>query len=120
MLFLNLTYLRQSPPIDRRSSQLTCPAYNPPRVTLPGSQVEPVQGLIGSVRQRADFEYARLLAGIAVSPDAYDKLSWTRTAGKKSPFAVVTAEDKMWWDERGWCEVPKVEEYVSCLGLVLS
>lgn len=63
------------------------------------------------MRQRADFEYARLLAGIAVSPDSYDKLSWTKTKSKS--FAVVTEEDKTWWDESGWCEVPKVEEYVS-------
>ncbi|KAF8314870.1 alpha-mannosidase [Cantharellus anzutake] len=118
VLFLDNMYFRQPPPIQpalHRSSHSICPAYSPPLVTFSrqgGSHLGDLGGLIGSVRERPDFEYARLLAGIVVSPDAYDKLSWSKTSGDKNPFAVIAEEDKAWWDENGWCEVPRVEEYV--------
>ncbi|KAF8332804.1 glycoside hydrolase [Cantharellus anzutake] len=118
VLFLDNMYFRQPPPIQpalHRSSHSICPAYSPPLVTSSrqgGSDLGDLGGLIGSVRERPDFEYARLLAGIVVSPDAYDKLSWSKTSGDKNPFAVIAEEDKAWWDENGWCEVPRVEEYV--------
>jgi hypothetical protein len=71
-----------------------------------------LEGLIGTVRERVDFEYARLLSGISLNPeDSFGRFGF-RPNGVKS-LAVVSDEDMMWWNPDGWCEVPKVEEYVS-------
>jgi mannosidase alpha-like ER degradation enhancer 1 len=124
MLSLNSTHLRSPSPIGRilrRSSQPTCPVYVAPRVALDFDWRSPanesmrhIGGLIGTVRDRVDFEYARLLSGISVdSGDSLARFGFG-TQGTKSP-AVVSKKDMVWWDPNGWCEVPKVEEYVSLL-----
>lgn len=122
MLVLNSTHLRSPSSIGRilrRSSQPTCPVYVAPRVALdfdwrsPANESMPqIGGLIGTVRERVDFEYARLLSGISVDvQDSFVRYGFG-TEGTKS-LAVVSNEDMMWWNPNGWCEVPKVEEYVS-------
>jgi hypothetical protein len=87
-------------------------------------------GLRGSIRDRSDFEYARVLAGISNAPEravgmgfpeasrtpvdpAHIASSATSTPTKE--LAVVTEGDKRWWRSDGWCEVPVTEEYVSFL-----
>jgi hypothetical protein len=104
--------------------QLQCPLYV-------GTRVRTGSALRGSIRDRSDFEYARLLSGVSVSaeralgmgfPAATDATSsnespmWpipTTESNKKKELAVATAADREWWDPNGWCEVPRVEEYVS-------
>ncbi|KAF8303422.1 hypothetical protein DL93DRAFT_2090221 [Clavulina sp. PMI_390] len=136
---------------SRRSK--TCPRYRHPHIPSlkpkRADQPSSAPALLGTIRDRGDFEYARLLSGISVTKDAsqgmgfpaakfastsnakvnqrYDPESWKYEFGGDKPLlpgvsasegttkqlAVVTEEDKEWWDAHGSCEVPKVEEYVS-------
>lgn len=103
---------------------LQCPTYNGPRVG-PGG------GLLGSIRDRTDFEYARLISGISINPDSALGMGFpaadtpigqdvqgtlpssTSGSGIRKELAVVTKADKEWWRPDGICEVPEAEEYVS-------
>ena len=109
---------------DGYQGQLQCPFYVGPHVGASST-------LRGSIRDRPDFEYARLLSGISVSaeralgmgfPAAKDtkrnneSLLWptpTSELNTKKELAVATAADREWWDPNGWCEAPQAEEYVS-------
>lgn len=111
---------------DGYLGQLQCPFYVGPRVQAGGA-------LRGSIRDRPDFEYARLLSGVSLSaeralgmgfPAATDSTSsnesplWpTRTSesNTQKELAVAGVADSEWWKPNGWCEVPPVEEYVSFL-----
>ena len=118
ILVLNSTHLVPPPAIRRtlrRDEQPVCPAYVAPRIAvdLPwkdrhGQPAPALGGLIGTVRSRGDFEYARLLSGVHTEAP-----TTTSIGTNPEDLPLVPDEDQVWWDESGWCEVPKVEEYVS-------
>lgn len=93
-------------------------------------------GLTGSIRDRPDFEYARLLAGISAGSERAIGMGFpaakavghemeftgpTPTHGSpiKKELSVVTDVDKFWWRPDGWCDATQAEEYVSFRLIIL-
>ena len=116
------------------SSQFTCPPYTPPSLWALSTQAPGLEylstassvsnsssrGIVGSIRDRSDFEYARVLSGISVSSERAFGMGFPQSPSPGSSdvpsgktLAIVTAEDQSWWRPDGWCEVPKAEPYVS-------
>lgn len=110
--------------------QLQCPAYHKPQIFADIGQASRRGGLTGSVRDRPDFEYARLLAGISSGSERAIGMGFpaakavgheleftgpTPTSGSplKKELSVVTDADKFWWRPDGWCDAMQAEEYVS-------
>lgn len=73
----------------RGVERLQCPAYRPQMIALDDPQ-QGDTGMVGGIRSRVDVEYARLLIG-----------------------SNPTEDDEQAFTPYGWCDVPKVDLYVS-------
>ena len=71
----------------RRVEHLSCPVYQPP---LLAKDAKTGTGLIGGIYARSDIDYARTLV-----------------------LAPTSGSEEYNWSPDGWCQIPKVELYVS-------